>query len=51
MYRFYITDALKVIGGLNKRYADIVDFKSAKVETRTPDEIINTIRGKLNGSL
>ena len=44
-YRFYVTDALKALGGFDKRYADIIEFKPP--EKRTPDEIINNIRSKL----
>ena len=43
-YRFYVTDALKAIGGIDKRDAEIIEFKPP--ETRTPDEIINNIRSK-----
>ena len=46
LYRIYITDALKVIGHLDRRYADLVDF-DRKVETRTSEEIIRDIKGKL----
>jgi hypothetical protein len=42
-YRIYVTDALKVIGGLNIRFADL--FKPE--ETRTAGEIIGGIRDKL----
>lgn len=44
-YRFYVTDALKAIGNLNLRYADII--KTDAVEDANPDEIISRIRGKL----
>ena len=42
-YRVYVTDALKIIGGLNIRYADI--FKPE--ETRTAEEIKSSISDKL----
>jgi hypothetical protein len=42
-YRIYVTDALKVLGGLNIRFADL--FKPE--ETRTAGEIIGGIRDKL----
>ncbi len=42
-YRIYVTDSLKIIGGLNIRYADA--FKPE--ETRTADEIIDGVKGKL----
>ena len=49
-YRFYVTDALKVIGGLNLRFYDIINVKEPvkKEETRTPEEIINRLKEKLN---
>jgi len=50
-YRIYVTDALKIIGSLNGRYIDFIKAKRAKVETRTPEEIIATIRRKINGSV
>lgn len=43
-YRVYVTDSLKVIGGLNIRYADL--FKPE--ENRTADEIIWNIKDGLN---
>ncbi len=42
-YRYYVTDALKSLGGLNIRFADL--FKPP--ETRTADEIIGGIKDKL----
>ena len=42
-YRYYVTDALRIAGGLNIRFADL--FKPE--ETRTADEIIGGISGKL----
>lgn len=44
-YRIYVTDALKVMGQLNIRYADVI--KPVKVEKRTSDEIIESIRRKI----
>ena len=44
-YRVYVTDALKVLGGLNIRYADL--FKPE--EKRSAKEIISGISAKLNG--
>lgn len=44
-YRLYITDALKIIGGLNIRFADIV--APAPVETRTAEQIKSEITSKL----
>lgn len=43
-YRFYVTDALKIIGGLNVHYSDF--FKPE--EKRSADEIINKIKDGLN---
>lgn len=43
VYRIYVTDALKILGGLNERYIDV--FKP--VETRTAEEIINHIKAGL----
>ena len=42
-YRIYITDTIKGYFGVNIRYADLFKPK----ETRTADEIIDTIRKKL----
>ena len=54
-YRIYVTDCLKFIsentarqaGGtsFNKRYAELIDKKP--VETRTSEEVIDSIRSKL----
>lgn len=49
IYRIYVTDSLKAIGNLDKRYADIIKTKPIKRETRTPSEIVEHIRRKLNG--
>lgn len=43
LYRIYVTDALKAAYKLNIRYKDLF----AKPETRTSDEIISGIKGKL----
>ena len=45
LYQIYVTDALKVIGNLNIRFADY--FKPE--EKRTADEIIDGIKKKLGG--
>ena len=47
-YRIYVTDALKagLLGKSAERYADL--FKPE--EKRTPEEIIDGIRGKLGGT-
>ena len=43
-YRVYVTDSLKVIGGLNIRYADLFEPE----EKRTEEEIIQNIKDGLN---
>jgi len=40
VYRIYMTDALKAVGNLNRRYIDY--FKAP--EKRTSDEIISKLR-------
>ena len=42
-YRIYVTDALKVLGGLNVRYYDLFDQK----EDKDPDEIIQGVKDSL----
>ena len=37
IFRVYVTDALRIIGSLDRRYADIIDEKPK--ETRTAEEI------------
>ena len=46
-YRFYITDALRALGGFEQRYYDLVETRPVIEETRTPEEIIANIRGRL----
>lgn len=46
-YRIYLTDALKSIGGLNVRYADLIDNKPVREEN--PDDIKNRLKAKLGG--
>ena len=45
LYQIYVTDALKAIGNLNIRFIDY--FKPE--ETRTAEEIIDSIKQKLGG--
>lgn len=45
-YQIYVTDALKIIGGLNVRYVDILQPKQPE---ETPEEIIERIKRKLKG--
>lgn len=45
MYRLYITDALKAIGQLDRRYYDLIHEKD--METRTPEEIIDHVKSGL----
>lgn len=44
-YRIYVTDSLKAIGNLNRRYYDFI--KKVPEETRTSSEIIGSIKRKL----
>lgn len=44
-YRIYLTDALKAIGGLNVRYADLIN--SDVKEEANPEEIKNRLLGKI----
>ena len=44
-YRIYMTDALKVIGGLNLRYAEYLEPPTP--ETRTEEEIVSHINNGL----
>lgn len=56
-YRIYITDALKVLtentakmfGGatIKMRYAELIDTEPQKEETRTADEVVDSIKEKL----
>ena len=47
MYRIYVTDGLKHLASLDKRYVDLL--KKPAFETRTSEEIIEGIRSKLIG--
>ena len=47
LYRIYVTDALKVIGGLNVRYCDLISA-SVPREERSGEEIITSLSEKLN---
>ena len=44
-YRIYVTDALKIMGNLNLRYADMV--APPPEETRSAEEIKQSIKDKL----
>lgn len=46
IYRVYITDSLKIIGSLNKRYIDMIS--PTPTEDRTADEIISDLSRKLD---
>ena len=48
-YRCYVTDALKSAVGLNMRYVEAIQVRPVKEETRTPDEIVNEVRRRING--
>ena len=45
-YRIYVTDSLKAIGHLDKRYYDLID--RTPVDTRTESEVIAHISDCLN---
>ena len=45
-YQIYITDALKLIGGLNLRYAEIIRPGTAE----PPEEIIERMKRDINGT-
>jgi len=44
MYRLYVTDALKAIGQLDRRYYDLIYEVE---EIRTPEEIIEHVKSGL----
>ena len=44
-YQFYITDALKLIGGLNLRYADLIRPQTAG---ESPEDIIERVKREIN---
>lgn len=46
LYRIYVTDSLKAIGGLDRRYVEFLE--PPKVETRTSEEIIDHIKEGLS---
>lgn len=50
MYRIYISDCIRATlnNKSNPRYVDLIN-NDKKVETRTSDEIIKGIKGKLKG--
>lgn len=47
IYRIYVTDALKILGGLDMRYADFIRRDSNGGDGRTSEEIITSIKNKL----
>ena len=50
IYRVYVTDGLRALcGGQGDRYYDLIT--PGKEETRTAEEIIDNIKGKLNGCI
>lgn len=53
-YRIYVTDSVKSVFGLNRRYYDLIktDFERETYveETRTPEEIKNSIMEKIKQS-
>lgn len=46
IYRIYMSDGLRVIGGLDVRYVDLLDAKSQKEQDA--NKIIDRLKGKLN---
>lgn len=49
MYRVYVTDCLRGIGGFSgARYIEAVSSLGKPVETRTGDEIILDIKTRIN---
>ena len=53
-YRIYVTDSVKSVFGLNRRYYDLIktDFEQETYveETRTPEEIKKSIMEKIKQS-
>ena len=45
LYKLYLTDSLMAIGQLDTRWADLI--KKPLVETRSSEEIIDGIKGKI----
>lgn len=43
-YRYYVSEALKIIGGLNVGYLELLD---KKVDDRSAEQIIDGIKEKL----
>ena len=41
VYRIYVTDALKILGGLNIRWFDALEEAKKPQDNRTAEEIIN----------
>lgn len=48
IYRIYVTDALKSIGGFDERYYDFITANQKPTDNRTAEEIIDDLKGKLN---
>jgi len=46
LYRVYVTDSLKIIGGINIRYIDMLN--GGHEEKRSAKEIINGLKNKLD---
>lgn len=57
IYRTYVTDSLRIISSgvgrkITVKYTDIIESRASRreaEETRTPEEIIDSIRKKLRG--
>lgn len=54
LYRVYVSDAIKAIynrlgGEISTRYYDMIQKPKIIEETRTPEEIVDSIRAKIEG--
>ena len=47
-YRVYISDSLRIITRVDERYADMVGITSRAKDTRTADEVISSVKGRLS---
>lgn len=47
-YRVYISDSLRVITHADMRYADMVGISDRDKDTRTADEVISSVKGRLS---
>ena len=47
-YRVYISDSLRMITHADMRYADMVGITNRAKDTRTADEVISSVKGRLS---